>query len=229
MSTLSPIVIQALQEAELIQKHDRLCDLAAIDAIPIELLQILTLNNQISIAKQSTTAERILIHLATNKNKEVRLSVFKNSNITMTVLEILSEDEDRQIRRLFRVHPNNPTRRSRPSPEWLRKLAQDKNHRIRCYVAGNLATPIDVLEILADDPYHNDGSYYVRQRVAANPITPVNILLKLSRDSSCFYEIVRNPNTPTNILEELLTNKNYYNIRSMASNPYSTSVSYEVH
>jgi hypothetical protein len=98
MSTLSPIVIQALQEAELIQKHDRLCDLAAIDAIPIELLQILTLNNQISIAKQSTTAERILIHLATNKNKEVRLSVFKNSNVTMTVLEILSEDEDRQIR-----------------------------------------------------------------------------------------------------------------------------------
>jgi hypothetical protein len=92
MSILPPVVIQMLQEAELIQKHDRLCDLAAIDAIPIELLQILTLNNQISIAEQSTTAERILINLATNKNKEVRLSVFKNFNITMTVLKILSED-----------------------------------------------------------------------------------------------------------------------------------------
>jgi Leucine rich repeat variant len=221
MSILPPAVIRALQEAELIQKHDRLCDLAAIDAIPSELLQILTLNNQISIAKQPTTAERILINLATNKNKEVRLSVFKNSNITMAVLRILSEDEDRQIRRLFRVHPNNPNRRSRPSPEWLRKLAQDNNHWIRAQVASNPATPIDVLEILADDPYHNDGSYYVRERVAANLITPVNILLKLSRDSSCFHEITRNPNTPTNILEELLINKNYDTIRAMASNPYT--------
>ncbi len=221
MSILPPTVIQALQEVELIQKHARLCDLAAIDAIPIELLQILTLNNQISIAQQPTTAERILINLATNNNKEVRLSVFKNSNITMAVLNILSEDEERQIRRLFRVHPNNPNRRSRPSPEHLRKLAQDRNHRIRCYVASNSATPIDVLEILADDPYHNDGSYYVRERVAANLITPVNILLKLSRDSSCFHEIARNPNTPTNILEELLINKNHDTIRAMASNSYT--------
>jgi hypothetical protein len=67
MSILPPVVIRALQEAELIQKHDRRCDLAAIDGIPIELLQILTLNNQISIAKQPTTAERILINLATSK------------------------------------------------------------------------------------------------------------------------------------------------------------------
>jgi hypothetical protein len=91
MSTLPPAIIQAIQEAKLIQKHDRLCYLAAIDAILIELLQILTLNNQISIAKQPTTAERILIDLVTNKNKEVRLSVFKNLNITMAVLRILSE------------------------------------------------------------------------------------------------------------------------------------------
>ncbi len=110
MSIIPPNVIQAIQEDDLIQKHDRLCELAAIDAIPIELLQILTLNNQISIAKQSNTAEKILINLATNKNKEVRLSVFKNSNITMTVLKILSEDEDRQIRRVFKTHPNNCSR-----------------------------------------------------------------------------------------------------------------------
>ncbi|WP_181243692.1 hypothetical protein [Chamaesiphon polymorphus] len=50
MFSLPSHVIQALQEAELIQKYHRLWDLAAIDAIPIELLQLLTLNNQISIA-----------------------------------------------------------------------------------------------------------------------------------------------------------------------------------
>jgi hypothetical protein len=223
MSILPPAIVRALQEAELIQKHDRLCDLAAIDAIPIELLQILTLNNQISIAKQSTTAERILISLATNNNKEVRLSVFKNSDITMAVLKILSEDEDRQIRRLFKVHPSNPNRFSPNSPEQLRKLAQDKNYRIRSQVASNPATPIDVLEILADDLYNNDGSYYVRQEVSRNSSTPVNILRKLSRDLSCSFIVGYNPNTPVDILEKFIENNNRDAMRGMAKNPSTPS------
>jgi Leucine rich repeat variant len=181
MSILPPTVIQALQEAELIQKHDRLCELAAIDAIPIELVQILTLSNQISLAKQSTTAERILIHLATNKNKEIRLSVFKNSNITMAVLRILSEDEDRQIRRLFRVHPNNPNRRSHNSPWQLRKLAQDENYLVRAQVARNPDPPIDVLAFLASDLV-----YQVRAEVARNPVTPVDVLDILADDPYCY-------------------------------------------
>ena len=223
MSILPPTVIQALQEAELIQKHDRLCELAAIDAIPIELLQILTLNNQISIAKQSTTAERILINLATNKNKEVLLSVFKNSNITMTVLKILSEDEDRQIRRLFKVHPSNPNRFSPNSPEQLRKLAQDKNYLIRSQVASNPATPIDVLEILANDLYNNDGSYYVRQEVSRNSSVPVNILRQLSRDLSCSFIVGYNPNTPVDILEKFIENNNRKAIYGMTKNPSTPS------
>jgi hypothetical protein len=249
MSILPHTVIQAIQEAELIQKHDRLCDLAAIDAIPIELLQLLTLNNQISIAKQSTTAERILINLVTNKNKEVRLSVFKNSNSTMTVLKILSEDEDLQIRRLFKVHPNNPNRRSRPSPKWLQKLAQnqywliraqtarntatpvdalailanDNDYRVRIGVAENPATPTDILAILAEDPYHDDTCNYdiykVRKAVAGNPATPPDILRKLSKDSSYFYMLRYNLSTPADMLEEFVEKNNIHAMRGMASNP----------
>jgi hypothetical protein len=103
------LVIQALQEAELIQKHDRLCDLAAIDAIPIELLPLLTLNNQISMAKQPTTAERILLNLIHRKSgevyfnekrlvnvdfrkyKKICLSVLRNPNITKDILLVLSD------------------------------------------------------------------------------------------------------------------------------------------
>lgn len=56
--------IRALQEAKLVQKHDRLCDLAALDAIPTEVLKLLKLDIQIAIARQSVTAERILVALA---------------------------------------------------------------------------------------------------------------------------------------------------------------------
>ncbi|WP_373543241.1 hypothetical protein [Chamaesiphon sp.] len=209
----------------------------------------MTLNNQISIAKQSTTAERILVNLATNKNKEIRLSVFKNSNITMTVLNILSEDKDRQIRRLFRVHPNNPNRRSHNSPWQLRKLAQDENYlvraqvarnpetpidvlaflasdlvyQVRAEVARNPVTPVDVLNILADDPYcyeyRNCFTYTIREAVAGNKATPAYILRKLSRDPSCSHLVGRNPNTPIDILEEFVKNNNAGAMRRMASNP----------
>jgi hypothetical protein len=230
MSTLPPAVIRALQEAELIQKHDRLCDLAAIDAIPIELLQILTLNNQISIAKQSTTAERILINLATSKHKEVRLSILKNPNITAAPLIILSEDKDIHIRRRVQFHPQTPgdllikfrryfrygtyqhgrtmeeyaASRHLTSSELLRELSQHEDWRVRAEVAGNKSTPIDILAILAEDPY-NHGSqdtYYVRQRVAINPSIPVEILRKPVFYTYYAASVAANPTTPVDILEE---------------------------
>jgi hypothetical protein len=171
MSTLPHTIIQVLQEAELIQKHDRLCDLAAIDAIPVELLQILTLNNQILIAKQPTTVERILINLATSKHKEVRLAILKNSNIKAAPLTILSTDNDIQVLRILKFHPQTPgellikfrkyfrygtfrhgrtmeeyaASRHLTSPELLRELSQHEDWRVRAEVAGNPSTPIDIL------------------------------------------------------------------------------------
>ena len=109
MSILPPTVIQALREAELIQKHDRLCELAAIDAIPIELLQILTLNNQISIVRQFTTTESLLASFATTNNKEVCLAILKNPSSTFRIVKILMDHEDNQIRNLAKAHPKNTT------------------------------------------------------------------------------------------------------------------------
>ncbi len=230
MSTLPPNVIQAIQEAELIQKHDRLCDLAAIDTIPIELLQLLTLNNQISIAKQSTTAERILTNLATSKHKEVKLAILKNSNITAAPLIILSEDKDIQVLRTLKFHPQTPgellikfrkyfrygtfrhgktmeeyaASRHLTSPELLRELSQHEDWRVRAEVAGNQSTPIDILAILAEDP-HNYGSqdtYYVRQRAAINPSIPIEILRKPAFYTYYAASVAANPSTPVDILEE---------------------------
>lgn len=246
-------IIQSLQEAELIQRHDRLCDLAAINAIPIELLPLLTLNNQISIAKQSTTAERILVNFATSHHKEVRLAILKNPSITADPLIILSQDKDIKILRIVKFHPQTPgellikfrryfrygtyrhgrtmeeyaAQRNLTSPELLRELAQHEDWRVRADVAGNQFTPIDILAILADDPYSYDGSqnnYFVRERVAANPSIPVEILRKPSFYKSNSYSAACNPSTPVEILEELakidLRGDLY---RSMADNPSTPS------
>lgn len=251
MSTLPSHVIQALQEAELIQKHDRLCDLAAIDAIPIELLQILTLNNQISIAKQPTTAESILVNLATSKHQEVKLAILKNSNITAAPLIILSTDKDIQVLRLLKFHPQTPGEllikfrkyfrygtfrhgktmeeyaASRPltSPELLRELSQHEDWRVRAEVASNQSTPVDVLAILAEDPYHygSQDTHFVRQRVAGNPSTPVEILRKPAFYTYNASFVAANPSTPVDILEEQVRIGFRAAMNSMAHNPSAPS------
>jgi hypothetical protein len=247
---LPNLVIQALQEAGLIQKHDRLCDLAAIDAIPIELLPILTLNNQISIAKQSTTAEKILINLATSTHKEVRLAILKNSNITAAPLTILSEDKDVHIRRLVQFHRQTPgeillkfrcyfriggshlsriyeeaASRRLTSPKLLEELAQHQIWGVQHEVARNQASPINVLESIAKG-YSNDSRYscYSIEIVAENPSTPVEILQEPSFYKTNSYFVARNPSTPIETLEELskidLRGDLY---RSMADNPSTPS------
>ena len=229
MSILPPTVIQALREAELIQKHDRLCELAAIDAIPIELLQILTLNNQISIVRQFTTTESLLASFATTNNKEVCLAILKNPSITFRIVKILMDHEDNQIRNLAKAHPKNTTApNSWINPEYLRKISHDKEGMVRCQVAGNTATPADVLALLADDPYDNctDGrndTKLVRAAVAGNPSTPIDLLRKLSRDPSCLASIARNSNTPVNILEELAEDNDSYAMYGMTYNPCTPS------
>ena len=230
MSILPPAVVRALQEAELIQKHDRLCDLAAIDSIPLQLLQILTLNNQISIAKQSTTAEKILVNLANSKHKEVRLAILKNSNITAAPLIILSQDKDIQILRVVKFHPQTPgelllkfrkyfrygtfrhgktmeeyaASRHLTSPELLRELSQHKDWRIRAEVARNPGTPIDILR---KPPFYT----YHASSIAANPSTPIDILEEQVRigfrDAMC--KMSYNPSTPNHLLSKIAITCSY--------------------
>lgn len=49
---------------------------------------------------------------------------------------------------------------------------------VRCFVAENPNTPIDVLTELA-----KDSDWCVRRNAAENPNTPVEVLTKLTKDS----------------------------------------------
>ena len=70
---------------------------------------------------------------------------------------------------------------------------------VRCFVAENPNTPIDVLTELA-----KDSDYIVRRNAAENPNTPADVLTELAKDSD--YDVRRyaacNPK-----LKEVLTDK----------------------
>ena len=70
---------------------------------------------------------------------------------------------------------------------------------VRCFVAENPNTPIDVLTELA-----KDSDWCVRRHAAENPNTPADVLTELAKDSD--YDVRRyaacNPK-----LKEVLTDK----------------------
>ena len=167
------IIIKALDNGILIQKQARLCDLAALDFIPVEILPYLKLHHQKAIAKSPVTSQRI----------RKKLSRFVSTN--------------------YYTHNNFN------KPEYLRKLAQSNDWRKRTRVAENHNTPVDVLEILSNDPFDNDGtgSAFVRKAVARNPATPIIILEKLAEDwsKSVRSSVASNPSTPVYLLKSLTT------------------------
>mgnify|MGYP000834977632 CR=1 FL=1 len=98
----------------------------------------------------------------------------------------------------------------------LTELAKDRDWYIRSYAAGNPNMLVDVLTELA-----KDRDYIVRCLVAGNPNTPVDVLTELAKDS---YWCVRryaagNPNTPVDVLTELAKDNNCDVRRNAARNP----------
>ena len=75
----------------------------------------------------------------------------------------------------------------------------NSDYIVRCLVAGNSNTPVDVLTELA-----KDSDWYIRCLVARNPNTPVDVLTELAKDSDCDVRrnVAGNPK-----LKEVLTDK----------------------
>ena len=99
--------------------------------------------------------------------------------------------------KFFIVHNRNV------EPTVLKQLAGDEELSIRGGIAGNPATPPEVLKLLASDSL-------VCRTVAGNRNTPIEILKTLAadRDPQIRYRVAGNPNTPPEILESLLNDYN---------------------
>jgi hypothetical protein len=58
----------------------------------------------------------------------------------------------------------------------------------------------------------------IRQAVARNPRTPIDILEKLAHDPACRRQLAQNPNTPTRILRFLSQEPELQVVLAVASN-----------
>ncbi len=95
----------------------------------------------------------------------------------------------------------------------LRELAKDVSNNVRASVACNPKCPVDLLLILAHDPYSSSQAY-------RNPRMPEDNLRRLVASGS--YEcnaVAQNPACPPDLLRELSTNEDYGVRWRVASNP----------
>ena len=86
------------------------------------------------------------------------------------------------------------------SLEVLNKLVDDKNYKIKIFLAKNPNLPKEILYKLA-----NDENYIIRAAVATNSNLPIEILNKLVTDKNIavLYTLAQNLNTPPIILAKL--------------------------
>lgn len=211
------IIIKALDNGILIQKQARLCDLAALDFIPVEILPYLKLHHQKAIAKSPVTSQRIFKDLSHLLPKNYRK--FNNSNHPEH-LRKLAQSEDWRER--TRVGENTST-----PVDVLEALADDPFDNdgtgsafVRQAVAGNPASPIKILEKLAQD-----WSKSVRSSVASNPSTPVYLLENLATykyGSPVFYALVRNPLIPSYLLAKIAKLSDSMMVLELVAKHYNT-------
>ncbi len=98
----------------------------------------------------------------------------------------------------------------------LEVLAGDENAWVRCCVAKNSNTPVEVLRILADDE-DSDVRYYIAQ----NPSTPAEALKTLAGDEKWWvrYHVAIHPNTSVETLKTLADDEHSWVHLAVARNP----------
>jgi hypothetical protein len=109
----------------------------------------------------------------------------------------------------------------------LAELSKIPDEQILCAVASNPNTsPRTLAELQSDPPiffeYDDpDGTEFdaIFQCIAANPNTPVDVLVNLADNSPACYELAKNPNTPIDILNKLANWNNFQMWRSLVNNP----------
>lgn len=190
---------------------DRLRELAAANTKNSEILT--------AIARNPNTPPDILVKLARDYLKEIG----ENPALELFLIENPNFIEDiyyEHFSGYSHVYENWDTYSLQNSyllylADWFLKLGlTHSNCEIRSLVAGNINTPEEYLEQLAEDE-----SYLVIEALASNPSTPVEILERLAKDEeSGIREIVAgNKNTPIFVLEELVKDEDC-GVRETAEN-----------
>ena len=152
-----------------------------------------------SAANPDTSAELLEI-LSTDQDPEIRCAVAWNQSATVDILSRLANDDDEIVR--FCVSGN-----SNANFEVIYKLAKDESSFVKEKAryslkksAKNPNTSPELLESLA-----TDEDFFVRADVATNPNTSLRVLKSLARDEEALVRscVASAPKTTIEILEFL--------------------------
>jgi hypothetical protein len=146
-----------------------------------------------TVAVNPSTPSGVLEVLSTDPERGVRRCVASNPSTPSSVLEVLSTDLEPSVRRCVASNPSAPG-------HVLALLARDTDENVRFDIAQNQLTPACVLTLLAVDP-----ATRVRCCVARNYSTPVSMVESLAADPDPDVRraIAQNSLTPTAVLETL--------------------------
>lgn len=198
------------------------------------------------VAINPNTPVEALKLLAESPFAGVRACVTKNPNTSPELLrDIYNKTRVTATAPLCAIGANPKT----PS-DILRKLAGHYDEVVRSYVAKNPSTPDDALDQLTHDSmfmvqeaatynpkcknpeeilnYLGTMTSYTSEQLrtlACNPKTPVDLLLKLSKDRDPWVvgSVVRNPNTPISLLKQLSNHKSGFVRHCLAKNARTPS------
>jgi len=140
-------------------------------------------------AREATSPE-LLSQLADNPIQIVREAVAGNLNTPPHVLETLSKDKDIHMQTAVAGNPNTPpyVLETLSKCSYMQYVVQSNPAVQRLTQSAREATSPELLSQLADNPIS-----MVREAVAKNPNTPVNVLETLSKCSNMQYVVQSNP------------------------------------
>ena len=206
-------------------------------ALPLDWCQRLAFdeNWQVrqAVALRDGLEPTLVRQLAYDRDSDVRRAIATNPQLPLRELQMLDRDDDSSVRSAAMFNAARPLnektlqdlirkddwstmrgiceglkhRQTLPVP-LLKTLASSGNWRIRQAVAGNPATPQDVLLKLL-----NDSDSDVQDAVRANPACPAHV----ARVNP--LEQASNPDTPVSELDELAASDDWRVRQAVAANP----------
>lgn len=194
------------------------------------------------VAGHKNTLPEVLDKLARDKESEVWFKVATNPKTPTSALEYLAAATTRSFLAvtanpifdlLALENPNSRfiklslARSSTTSEEILARFAKSQDEEILCAVAKNVATPIDILQKLANWFPVDERAQKVypgssiHACVAINPKTPPSLLKKLAAhgDSLVRQAVASNTNTSFKVLNKLARDREPKVRRAVAENP----------
>jgi len=155
-----------------------------------------------------------------SESGDLRIQSAANPNTSPDVLEVLSNDQDPEIR--CAVAWNQST-----TPQILKRLASDEDEIVRFCVSGNLNASFEVVDKLAKDEssFVRKKARYGLKEFAENPNTSPKILKSLAtdEDSNVRADVAKNPNTSLAVLESLARDEDTY-VRGLVAGAQKTSI-----